>query len=328
MVNVRNIAARMLGFLRSAQPTNATGLVGCNNRRALHHWSISHGLTYATNGVMRWRLLHPTNFDFPDSLDSSAPAPRRSSPAPGRALRQALLQRRPASAAARARSARLQFSTTTTGVSRAGRRCASSFLAVTIASRPPMYWTSVSQSGRVTWSGSPGAVLEVKKATLRATPRLVSGCRAAAAAASAAVMPGTISTSMPACFERAQFFVGAAEQHRVAAFQAHDQRVLLRAVDQLLVDQRLRGRALAGALADRDQLGLRAQRQHLGRDQRVVQHDVGLRQQARAAHGDQVGGAGAGADQIDLAEGRLSPAMRPSRSSAPAGSCRRRPSGA
>jgi hypothetical protein len=48
------------------------------------------------------------------------------------------------------------------------------------------------------WSGSSGAVLEVKKATLRATPRLVSGCRVAAAAATAVVMPGTTSTSMPA----------------------------------------------------------------------------------------------------------------------------------
>jgi len=96
-------------------------------------------------------------------------------------------------------------------------------------------------------------------------------------------------------------------------------------VDQQLVDQRLRGGTLAGALADRDQFGLRTQRQHLQRDQRVVQHRAGLRQQARAAHGDQVGRAGAGADQVDLADRFVShEANRP----AAAVSCPRPRSGA
>jgi hypothetical protein len=94
-------------------------------------------------------------------------------------------------------SARLTFSITTTGVSGAWP-CASRRSAVAMASRPPMYWTSVSVSGMASWSECSGAVEEVKKATLRATPRLVSGCLVAAAAASAVVMPGTISTSMPA----------------------------------------------------------------------------------------------------------------------------------
>ena len=94
-------------------------------------------------------------------------------------------------------SGRLQFSITTTGVSMR-RPCASRRCAVAMASRPPMYCTRVSQSGMRVCSGSPGAVLEVKKATLRETPRLVSGCCVAAAAASAVVMPGTTSTAMPA----------------------------------------------------------------------------------------------------------------------------------
>jgi hypothetical protein len=64
--------------------------------------------------------------------------------------------------------------------------------------------------------------------------------------------------------ERAQFLVGAAEQHRVAAFQAHDALVAAGAIDQLFVDEGLGRGALAGALADRDLLGLRAQFQHLG----------------------------------------------------------------
>jgi hypothetical protein len=70
----------------------------------------------------------------------------------------------------------------------------------------------------------------------------------------------------------------------------------------LLVDELLRGRQLAAAFADQDFFGLRAQLQHFRRHQGVVQHHVGLRQQARAAQRDEVLGAGAGADQIDFSE--------------------------
>ena len=56
----------------------------------------------------------------------------------------------------------------------------------------------VSQLGRATSSFSSFPVVEVKKATLRATPRLVKGCLIAAAAAKAVVMPGMISYSIPA----------------------------------------------------------------------------------------------------------------------------------
>ena len=105
-------------------------------------------------------------------------------------------------------------------------------------------------------------------------------------------------------FQRAQFFVGAPEQHRIAAFQAHHLPELAGAFDQLLVDDGLRRGALARALADGDQLRLAAQGQHLGRDEGVVEHDVGLLQQARAAYGDEVGGTGSGSYQIDFPQCR------------------------
>ena len=103
-------------------------------------------------------------------------------------------------------------------------------------------------------------------------------------------------------FQRPQFFIGTAEQHRIAALQAHHHGVFARTVEHLLVDEGLGGRQSAAALADRDLDGLRAQCQHVGRHQRVVQHDAGLRQQPRAAQSDQILGAGSGAHQIDFSE--------------------------
>jgi hypothetical protein len=109
---------------------------------------------------------------------------------------------------------------------------------VAAASRPPMYCTRVSVSGRAAWSGSSsGAVLEVKKATLRATPRLVSGCWRRRGGGHRGGDAGDDFDFDAGFLERAQFLVGAAEQHRVAAFQAHHQAELAGAVDQLFVDQ-------------------------------------------------------------------------------------------
>ena len=109
-------------------------------------------------------------------------------------------------------------------------------------------------------------------------------------------------------------------------------------VDEERRDQLLRDRA-SGALADVDQLGgRRGQRQHRRVDQRVVDDDVGRREQPSGADRQQVGIAGAGADEVDGAvAGRAlalrghrcnphsvfsSPCQRPSRpsvASAPAG---------
>jgi hypothetical protein len=55
------------------------------------------------------------------------------------------------------------------------------------------------------------------------------------------------------------------------------------------------------ALADRHFLGARREREDLLADQRVVQHDVGLAEQPRRSQRQQIGGARAGADQVDRA---------------------------
>jgi hypothetical protein len=59
-----------------------------------------------------------------------------------------------------------------------------------------------------------------------------------------------------------------------------------------------------GALADGNQPRLRCEGQHLGVDERVVKDDLGLLEQPVGAHGQQVGRAGAGADQMDPDLGR------------------------
>ena len=90
----------------------------------------------------------------------------------------------------------------------------------------------------------------------------------------------------------------------------------LAAPDQEGVDLGLAHEMAGALLADIDQLGRRVgQRQDARADQPVVDHDLGLAQQARGLEGQQLGIAGAGSDQIDdagaaaLVHGtRLSPA--------------------
>ena len=99
--------------------------------------------------------------------------------------------------------------------------------------------------------------------------------------------------------ERQRLLAAAAEHQRVAALQPHHAVAVARQADQALVDAKLRRAAPAGALADRLQPRLRRQRQDLRRDQRVVQHDIGLGQGARGVQGEQARVAGTGADQPD-----------------------------
>src|SRR6185437_14298785 len=96
-------------------------------------------------------------------------------------------------------------------------------------------------------TSSPSPARGVANANDRTRPRCVSDVRSCAAAASAAVMPGTTSHATPAASS-------AAEEHRVAALEAHDHFVFCRSVDEALVDEALRGRMPAAALADRDLL--------------------------------------------------------------------------
>ena len=100
--------------------------------------------------------------------------------------------------------------------------------------------------------------------------------------------------------EKRNFLVGAAEQHRVAALEAHHDAIAARGVQQALVDEVLRGRMAPAALAHGDFLRARREGQDLAADQRVVEHTVRLGQQPGGAHGLLVGRAGAGTDQVDL----------------------------
>ena len=82
-------------------------------------------------------------------------------------------------------------------------------------------------------------------------------------------------------FQRPHFFIGAAEQHRVAAFQAHHHVMFQSGIHDLLVDELLRGRQLPAALAHRNPPRMRRRIVEHGRlDQRVVQHHIGGAEQA------------------------------------------------
>ena len=101
-------------------------------------------------------------------------------------------------------------------------------------------------------------------------------------------------------------FLGPSEQHRIASFQPHDDGVLARRVDEALVDEALRGGMPAAALADREPLGAPGERERVRVHQRVVEHDVGPREEPRRAQREEVGRTRAGADEIHLAGTRRS----------------------
>jgi hypothetical protein len=91
-----------------------------------------------------------------------------------------------------------------------------------------------------------------------------------------------------------EFLAAAAEHEGVAALQAHHRAARARMLEHEPVDARLRGcmrvgaAGRAGLLADVDQLGVAAHaREHVGGDQAVVQHHVGLREHAQRAQGEQ-----------------------------------------
>ena len=99
--------------------------------------------------------------------------------------------------------------------------------------------------------------------------------------------------------ERGNFFLGATEEHRIAAFEANDDRVSLRRVDEPFVDELLRGGVFPAAFADGDLFGAGGERHRIGMHQRIVEDDVGLREQFRRAQREQVRRAGSGANEID-----------------------------
>ena len=74
-----------------------------------------------------------------------------------------------------------------------------------------------------------------------------------------------------------------------------------RRVDQALVDELLRGRTPARALAHRDLLGADGQGERFGMDERIVENDVGAPQESAARSVSRSGAPGPAPDQVDLA---------------------------
>ena len=118
-----------------------------------------------------------------------------------------------------------------------------------------------------------------------------------AAGIEAIVVPGV--TAALAC--------AASEDEGVTAFQAHDAVAGAGLLDHQLFDLVLRHRMVAARLADVDAPGVTASAiQHLGRDQLVVDDDVGVLKRAQGLEGQQLGVAGTGADDMDHAMSGLS----------------------
>src|SRR5690606_10786526 len=141
--------------------------------------------------------------------------------------------------------------------------------------RAPRASAAQSRSG-----GAPlPAPCPVTSAAEGASMRWVSGMPAAARPPIPEVIPGTTRNDTPAA---ASASASAAEPERVAALEADHARARGRQLDQALVDAQLRGPGAPRALADRLERRARAgQRQNLGRDQGIVQDDVGALERVR-----------------------------------------------
>ena len=98
--------------------------------------------------------------------------------------------------------------------------------------------------------------------------------------------------------QRIELLAATAEDERIAALEANHRLAGLGALDQQRVDLVLRHAVRALGLADRDQLGLAPRViEHALADQAIVENHVGGFQRAHRLHGEQLGIAGAGADQ-------------------------------
>lgn len=103
----------------------------------------------------------------------------------------------------------------------------------------------------------------------------------------------------PGLGERERLLAAPAEDERVATLEADDVLAALRGADHEGVDALLRDRVAAGALADEEAAGARREREQIGGDERVVEHEVGAAEPVERAAGEQIGIAGTGADERD-----------------------------
>src|ERR1051325_6877800 len=95
-----------------------------------------------------------------------------------------------------------------------------------------------------------------------------------------------------------ELFMRAAEEHRIATLQAHDDAVLVCRVHEPLIDKALRGGMPAAALAYRDLLRAGRELENRFRNECVVKDNVRLAEEARRAQRQQIGGTRSGANQI------------------------------
>jgi hypothetical protein len=104
----------------------------------------------------------------------------------------------------------------------------------------------------------------------------------------------------PRRLQRPHLLIGTPKQHRIAALQANHNRMFLRRIHNLLVDELLRRRQLSAPLAHRNLARMRRVLEHRRFDQRVVQHDIRQTQQSRAPNRDEIRGPWPCTDQIHL----------------------------
>ena len=101
---------------------------------------------------------------------------------------------------------------------------------------------------------------------------------ASSAAATAELMPGTISNGNTGVRERERFFASTAKHERVAALEANDTLTAAGGSNHQPVDELLRDRMAPCAFSNVNTTSRRCQVEHRGIDQRVVKHEIRLGQ--------------------------------------------------
>ena len=118
--------------------------------------------------------------------------------------------------------------------------------------------------------------------------RSVSGVFSLAAAANAAVMPGTISKGTPALAQRSDLFPRAPEDQRIARLQPKHRSALPGGVQHQDMNLSLRNPRLSAAFAHRNDLGSGvSQRKHLIRNQIVRENHIRGLQKPQSAQRQQ-----------------------------------------
>jgi hypothetical protein len=107
-----------------------------------------------------------------------------------------------------------------------------------------------------------------------------------------------------ALFEIEQFLTPTAEDVGVPPLEADDGHTVLGKVEEEVVDVLLAGGVEAAAFTDVDKAGARVgEGEDVGGDQAIVEDDVGSLEKLDGAEGKEGGVAGAGPDEVNVADG-------------------------